>query len=307
MFLARLCESARGELRPESKFHGHAGRIDIAGHEIRLLFPTTYMNNSGKAVAAMAQYYKIAPERILVAYDELDLPLGTTRLKKGGGPGGHNGLKDIISALGSPDFARLRFGIGHPGSADKVLNYVLGEPSRADAATLAAEFAWVQMRHRRPAQRRQVHPVQRPHQGGHRGGELSVLHHRAQRGIVPVPDPRQRKLAAIVKPRRKCRPRWSSSTSPAWSPAPPRAKAWATSFSPTSARPMPSPTWCAASDDNVIHVANKRRPQPTSRSSTPSWHSPTSTAREAAADRVTRNAKGGDKDAIALKACWRTS
>lgn len=140
MFLARLCESARGELRPENKFHGHAGRIDIAGHEIRLLFPTTYMNNSGKAVAAMAQYYKIAPERILVAYDELDLPLGTTRLKKGGGPGGHNGLKDIINALGSPDFVRLRFGIGHPGSADKVLNYVLGEPSRADAATLAAEF-----------------------------------------------------------------------------------------------------------------------------------------------------------------------
>jgi len=140
LFLARLCEALRGELRPESKFHGHAGRIDIAGHEVRLLFPTTYMNNSGKAVAAIAQYYKLAPEHILVAYDELDLPVGTTRLKKGGGPGGHNGIRDIISALGSPDFVRLRFGIGHPGSAAEVLNYVLGEPSRAEAEQLATEF-----------------------------------------------------------------------------------------------------------------------------------------------------------------------
>jgi PTH1 family peptidyl-tRNA hydrolase len=140
MFLQKLCDSGKVELRPESKFHGRSARIDIAGQELRLLFPTTYMNNSGKAVAAIAQYYKLPPQRILVAYDELDLPIGTTRLKKGGGPGGHNGVRDVISALGSPDFIRLRFGIAHPGDSDKVLDYVLGEFSRADAALIDAEF-----------------------------------------------------------------------------------------------------------------------------------------------------------------------
>lgn len=143
MFLARLCESARGELRPESKFHGHSGRIEIAGQELRLLMPTTYMNNSGKAVAAIAQYYKIPPERILVAYDELDLPTGTTRLKFGGGPGGHNGIRDCSKALGTPDYWRLRFGIGHPGDSSLVLNYVLGEFSRTDANSVEDEFAKV--------------------------------------------------------------------------------------------------------------------------------------------------------------------
>lgn len=140
MFLQRLCDKYRGELRNESKFFGLAGRIDIGGHEVRLLFPTTYMNRSGKAVAALAQYYKIEPARILVAYDELDLPIGTTRLKKGGGPGGHNGVRDVLSALGSPDFLRLRFGIAHPGDASKVLDYVLGPFSRDDAISIDKEF-----------------------------------------------------------------------------------------------------------------------------------------------------------------------
>jgi PTH1 family peptidyl-tRNA hydrolase len=133
MFLAQLCASAKGELRPDSKFSGHSGRINIAGHEVRLLFPTTYMNNSGRAVAAITQYYKLTPSQVLIAYDELDLPIGTTRLKVGGGPGGHNGVRDVMSALGSPEFARLRIGIGHPGDASKVLNYVLGELNRSDA------------------------------------------------------------------------------------------------------------------------------------------------------------------------------
>lgn len=140
LFLARLCESMRAELRPESKFQGLTGRIEIAGQELRLLFPTTYMNNSGRAVAAIAQYYKVPPARILVAYDELDLPLGTTRLKSGGGPGGHNGMRDIIKALGDPGFLRLRFGIGHPGDPSLVLNYVLGDFSRSEAAVMADEF-----------------------------------------------------------------------------------------------------------------------------------------------------------------------
>jgi PTH1 family peptidyl-tRNA hydrolase len=139
-FLHKLCDNAHGELRSESKFQGLAGRVDIAGHEVRLLFPTTYMNHSGKAVAALSQYYRIAPQSILVAYDELDLRVGTTRLKKGGGAGGHNGVRDIIDALGSPDFVRLRFGIGHPGDASKVLEYVLGDFARDEAISIDAEF-----------------------------------------------------------------------------------------------------------------------------------------------------------------------
>jgi PTH1 family peptidyl-tRNA hydrolase len=140
MFLQKLCDAFKGELRAESKFHGKSGRIMIAGHEVRLLFPTTYMNKSGMAVAAIAQYYKIAPAQILVAYDELDLPIGTTKLKKGGGAGGHNGVRDVHSALGSPEFLRLRFGIAHPGSASKVIDYVLNDFSRDDAISIEKEF-----------------------------------------------------------------------------------------------------------------------------------------------------------------------
>ena len=98
MFLETLCDDFHGELRPESKFFGLADRISIAGHDVRLLFPTTFMNNSGQAVSAMARYYDIAPEDILVAYDELDLPVDTVRLKSGGGHGGHNGVRDIAKA-----------------------------------------------------------------------------------------------------------------------------------------------------------------------------------------------------------------
>ncbi len=140
MFLEKLCQAFKGELRAENKFHGKSGRIEIAGKEVRLLFPTTYMNRSGMAVAALSQYYKIPPEQILIAYDELDLPLGTTRLKKGGGAGGHNGVRDILSALGSPEFLRLRFGIAHPGNASKVIDYVLNDFSRDESISIEKEF-----------------------------------------------------------------------------------------------------------------------------------------------------------------------
>src|SRR5690606_17708681 len=103
LFLDALSREAGVPLKPESKFFGLTARCTIAGQEVRLLFPSTYMNKSGQAVAALAQYYKIAPAQILVAYDELDLPLGTTRLKTGGGHGGHNGVRDIIAALGNAD------------------------------------------------------------------------------------------------------------------------------------------------------------------------------------------------------------
>lgn len=108
------------------KFFGYSGRGTIAGRDVRLLVPTTYMNRSGQAVTSLAQFFRIPPESILVAHDELDLPPGVARFKFSGGHGGHNGLRDIISALGnSRDFARLRLGVGHPGNAKQVVDYVL--------------------------------------------------------------------------------------------------------------------------------------------------------------------------------------
>jgi PTH1 family peptidyl-tRNA hydrolase len=92
----------------------------------------TFMNRSGQAVAALMRFYKIAPEQLLVVHDELDLPPGTIRFKKGGGHGGHNGLRDLLSHLGGGDFYRLRVGIGHPGHRDEVVDYVLKKPSSED-------------------------------------------------------------------------------------------------------------------------------------------------------------------------------
>ncbi|MFT4613091.1 MAG: PTH1 family peptidyl-tRNA hydrolase [Bacteroidia bacterium] len=125
--LARQCGTS---LQSESKFFGLTGRITCAGHDLRLLIPTTFMNCSGQSVAAMARFFKVAPEAMLIAHDELDIPAGTARFKLGGGHGGHNGLRDIIPALGNnKNFYRLRMGIGHPGHASKVSGYVLGKPS----------------------------------------------------------------------------------------------------------------------------------------------------------------------------------
>ena len=118
-------------LRAEGKFQAVLGTLRLAGRAVVLLKPTTFMNHSGQAVGAYARYYKIEPAAILVLHDELDLPPGTVRLKAGGGHGGHNGLRDIAAQIGT-EFLRLRIGIGHPGSADQVVNYVLGSPSLED-------------------------------------------------------------------------------------------------------------------------------------------------------------------------------
>ncbi len=118
--------------RPETKFHGLFARMVAHGREVMLLKPQTFMNVSGRAVGAVAQFYKIEPANILVAHDELDLPPGTAKLKLGGGHGGHNGLKDIIAHLGTKDFWRLRIGIGHPGERSEVSNYVLHPPRREE-------------------------------------------------------------------------------------------------------------------------------------------------------------------------------
>lgn len=131
-FVDRLAERAGASFRAESKFHGLTCRVENSAGTLLLLKPTTFMNHSGRAVVAMARYFDIPPAQLLVCYDELDLPVGTARLKQGGGHGGHNGVRDSISALGSPDFWRLRIGIGHPGDKSLVVNYVLSRPSRAD-------------------------------------------------------------------------------------------------------------------------------------------------------------------------------
>jgi peptidyl-tRNA hydrolase, PTH1 family len=125
----QVCAETGSKLNLEAKFFGHSGKLKDH-QEVWLLKPTTFMNASGRAVGALAKFYKILPEAILVVHDELDLPPGTVKLKKGGGHGGHNGLKDIAAQLGTPDFWRLRLGIGHPGDKNAVANYVLKDPTR---------------------------------------------------------------------------------------------------------------------------------------------------------------------------------
>ena len=135
--IERLARRFNVSLNPESKFFGKTARTLVNGKEIRLLVPTTFMNLSGKAVGALASFYRIKPEEILVIHDELDLPPGTAKLKQGGGHGGHNGLKDIVAQLGNNNnFYRLRIGIGHPGHRDLVAGYVLNKPSPADRDAL---------------------------------------------------------------------------------------------------------------------------------------------------------------------------
>jgi len=140
-FVEQLARHCGCTLQAESKFFGLTGRLTLSGHDLRLLIPTTFMNRSGKAVAAMAQFFKIASDEILIAHDELDIQPGTARFKRGGGHGGHNGLRDIIPALGNNrDFYRLRIGIGHPGHASKVSGYVLSQPGAADRDRIDASI-----------------------------------------------------------------------------------------------------------------------------------------------------------------------
>lgn len=133
----RLVRRFNVSLNPETKFFGKTARTLVNGKEVRFLVPTTFMNLSGKAVGALASFYRIKPEEILVIHDELDLPPGTAKLKQGGGHGGHNGLKDIVAQLGNNNnFYRLRLGIGHPGHRDLVAGYVLNKPSPTDRDAL---------------------------------------------------------------------------------------------------------------------------------------------------------------------------
>ena len=125
---ALACE-LKVNLVPERSYYGLAGRTSVNGQSVWLLQPQTFMNLSGKSVASLARFFKIQPEEILVVHDELDLPPGQVKLKRGGSHAGHNGLRDIHAQLGSPDYWRLRIGIGHPGEKSEVANWVLKKPA----------------------------------------------------------------------------------------------------------------------------------------------------------------------------------
>jgi len=132
-FVEQLARRYNVPLKADPKYFGLTGKFLLNGQEIKLLIPTTYMNLSGKAVAAMAQFFKVAPEQILVAHDEMAIAPGLAKFKLGGGHAGHNGLKDITSKLGNnANFYRLRLGIGHPGHKDLVTGYVLGKAPAAE-------------------------------------------------------------------------------------------------------------------------------------------------------------------------------
>lgn len=130
-FVDMLARRHHGEFRDYRKYSGETARVTIDGHEIILLKPTTYMNRSGLSIRQISDFFKIASDDILVAHDELDLPVGSLRLKHGGGHGGHNGLRDTIAHIGE-SFWRLRLGIGHPGNKAEVIDYVLTRAPRAE-------------------------------------------------------------------------------------------------------------------------------------------------------------------------------
>ncbi|MFC0268262.1 aminoacyl-tRNA hydrolase [Kushneria aurantia] len=139
--LDALAERFQAPLRSERKLLGQHARAVIEGRDVHLLAPDTFMNHSGQSIGALAAFYKLAPESLLVVHDELDLPPGQARYKQGGGHGGHNGLRDTINALsGNRDFYRIRLGIGHPGSAAQVVNYVLGEPGKGERQAIDASI-----------------------------------------------------------------------------------------------------------------------------------------------------------------------
>jgi PTH1 family peptidyl-tRNA hydrolase len=143
-FVDLLARRHGAEFRDYRKYSGEAARVSISGQDIVLLKPTTYMNRSGLAVRQLCDFYKVAADEVLVAHDELDLPVGTVRLKNGGGHGGHNGLRDTIAHIGET-FWRLRLGVGHPGNKTEVIDYVLTRAPRVeedlifDAVNMAAD------------------------------------------------------------------------------------------------------------------------------------------------------------------------
>lgn len=141
LFVEALARKLGVSLAADKKYFGLTGKFSHQGRDVRLLIPTTYMNRSGQAVAALANFFRIPPAAILVAHDELDMPPGIAKLKQGGGHGGHNGLRDIIAQLGNQNsFYRLRLGIGHPGDKNLVSGFVLGRAPRSEQEKLEASI-----------------------------------------------------------------------------------------------------------------------------------------------------------------------
>ena len=139
-FLDALAAEQRAGFRSTRRFFGETAKVRVAGEDVLLVKPETFVNRSGQAARAVLDFFKHAPEEVLVVHDDLDLPAGTVRVKRGGGHGGHNGLRDIIRHIGD-GFARLRFGIGHPGGRPEVIDYVLGTPRREEEDAILDAFA----------------------------------------------------------------------------------------------------------------------------------------------------------------------
>ena len=131
-FLDRLIATQSASFSHNKKFFGETARFNLEGNDCWVLKPETFMNNSGRSIQTMTDYYGIKPNETLVAHDEIDLEVGMVRIKESGGHGGHNGLKDIIDRIGYKEFLRLRIGVGHPGHKDDVIDYVLNKPGRTD-------------------------------------------------------------------------------------------------------------------------------------------------------------------------------
>ena len=137
-FVEAFVRQYHGSFKIDKKMQGELAQADSSSFSCKALLPLSFMNHSGLSVRAVSQFYRIEPHEILVAHDELDLPPGRIKIKTGGGHGGHNGLRDIISQLGTQDFQRLRIGIGHPGHKDQVVHYVLGKPMPDEKALITS-------------------------------------------------------------------------------------------------------------------------------------------------------------------------
>ena len=135
-FVERVAERYRAPFKSSARFFGEIAEVRVDARVVRLLKPHTFMNHSGRAVAAVARYFRCPAEAVLVVHDEIDLPPGTVRLKRGGGTGGHRGLEDIAPCLGSRAFSRVRIGVGHPGVASAVIGYVLNRAPAAEQALI---------------------------------------------------------------------------------------------------------------------------------------------------------------------------
>lgn len=135
-FVDRLAAERQIRFAPEKRFFGELARLSAPGVDCRLFKPAVFMNESGRALQAVAAYFEIASEEMLIIHDEIDLVAGTIRLKQGGGHGGHNGLRDISEKLGGGDYLRLRIGVGHPGDKSRVTPHVLSRPAAAETALI---------------------------------------------------------------------------------------------------------------------------------------------------------------------------